>query len=534
MSFKSKHSVFYTAGLLAISILPIMVACNAITGVDDLRLKNTDDGETGSSGNTTSGNTSGILSGSSTTSTSSSSGVMPQLAEAGGVNITEIALYQGVKRPLMQNGSKAVSDIPVVAGRDALIRVWVSLDASYNKLPVTGQLFIGSSTTPIEVKKTLIESTEDNLDSTINFEVPGGELKGATTYRIELKQEPGAPAATGGQKYPASGAELLDVQSNGPSLKLVIVPIEYNGDGSGRLPDTTAGQIQAYKDLFYSVYPAAAVDLTVRPNPYPINYPVPPTDFNAWPQLLDEITNLRLQDGTPDDTYYYGIFNGAASEGQYCQQGCILGLGNLPGPSETNMRASIGVGFSGNVSVTTSIHETGHAHGRMHADCGGAQGIDPDSYPGADIVTWGYDLLTKQLIDPNGMHKDFMGYCEPYWLSDYSFIGLFERMKVSNGAKINIPPELMNRSYFRARVNHDGSMKWLEPMTWKYPPSGHETKTVVLETGKGQVTVTGQWYPYDHIEGGIIVWPASSEPVKSVELQVKGINRKLILSGVAK
>ena len=120
-----------------------MVACNAITGVDDLRLKNTDESTTPSSGN-----------------------------------------YQGVKRPLMKDGSKAVSDIPIVQGRDALVRVWVSLDAAYNNLPVTAQLFIGASTPPIEVKKSLTESTEENLDSTINFEVPGAELKVATTYRI--------------------------------------------------------------------------------------------------------------------------------------------------------------------------------------------------------------------------------------------------------------------------------------------------------------------------------------------------------------
>lgn len=524
----SKRSSLLTAGLLAASILPLMAACNAITGVDDLRLKNTDE-ETGSSG-TASGGSSGILSGSSTSS-GSSSGSMPQMVDAGGVSISEIALYQVVKRPLMENGSKAVTDIPIVAGRDALVRVWVTLDASYNKLPITAQLYLGASTTPIEVKKALLDSsTESNLDSTINFEVPGSELKMATTFRIELKQEPGAPAATGSQKYPASGSEFLDVQSDGPSLKLVLVPVKYNADGSGRLPDTSQGQLQLYKDAFYGIYPAAVVDLTVRATPYPVNYAVGPTDFNAWPQLLDDITFLRTQDGAPDDTYYYGIFNAADSEGQYCSQGCILGLGNLPGPSETNMRASIGVGFSGNISSSTSIHEIGHAHGRMHANCGGAQGIDPQAYPGAEIVTWGYDLVSKQLIDPNGQHRDFMGYCEPYWISDYSFIGLFERMKVSNGAKLNVPPELMNRSYFRVRVNHDGSVKWLSPMTWKYPPSGHETKTVVMDTPAGPKTVTGQWYPYDHIEGGTLVWLASSDPINAIQFDVKGSKKTLTVS----
>ena len=48
------------------------------------------------------------------------------------------------------------------------------------------------------------------------------------------------------------------------TLKVVIVPVKYNADGSGRTPDVSAAQLARYKQMFMARYPAAEVDVTAR------------------------------------------------------------------------------------------------------------------------------------------------------------------------------------------------------------------------------------------------------------------------------
>ena len=55
----------------------------------------------------------------------------------------------------------------------------------------------------------------------------------------------------------------------------------------------------------------------------------------------------------------------------------------------------------------------------------------------------GYDILTKQWYSPGSRLKDFMSYCSPTWVSDYTYNGLFERMDLveeQERAKSSAPP----------------------------------------------------------------------------------------------
>ena len=77
-------------------------------------------------------------------------------------------------------------------------------------------------------------------------------------------------------------------------------------------------------------------------------------------------------------------------------------------PTDSASRGSVGLGFTGDGSAGTMAHEVGHAHGRSHAPCGGASGVDPGfPYSGGAIGTWGYSAATKQLMDP-AQTKDVM------------------------------------------------------------------------------------------------------------------------------
>ncbi|MCK6587716.1 MAG: M66 family metalloprotease [Polyangiaceae bacterium] len=510
------------AAYVALGAIPIMVSCNSFSGANDLRFDEDDsnDDSMGAGGPIIPP----IIGG------GGEEIPVDKTVEAGGVAITAVALYQGLKVPLMAEGAPATSDLPIVANRDALIRVFVTPDTTYNGQPVIGRLYLNGGKTPIEASAALTApSTDGDLATTINFDVPGKDIGIGTTYRIELRQNKGASAPSGMTKYPAAGAEPIQVASDGQTLKVVIVPVEYQADGSNRLPDMSAEQIKLYTDWLYSYYPIPAVELTIRDQPMPWQQTVSPNG-SGWETLLSAVGDLRQQDGVPADVYYYGLFAPTDTEGQFCGGGgCVLGLANLAGPGNAFMRAAIGLGFTGTLHAETIIHELGHTHGRQHTPCGNAAGVDPD-YPHSDamIGTWGYDLLAKKLWDPASNVRDLMSYCTPYWTSDYTYKAFFERLKVVNMAKIHTPPELMNRMYNRVRVGMDGSVTWLSPTKSELPPVGFEEKSVELATEGGTQTVTGQWFPYDHIDGGILVWPATESPVKALKVTVDGKVKTLV------
>jgi len=422
------------------------------------------------------------------------------------VYITGVTLYQGVERPLMVNGAAASTTVPIVAGRDGMVRVFYSTDGAYNGQPVTMRLALDGQP-PLEVTAALSgASTDDNLASTLNVDVPGSALAQSTGYRIELLQSEelnsGANAAA---SYPATGTELIPVQSAGAQLRIVLVPLAYGADGSNRLPDTTPTQIEIYRNQFYRLYPVPEVEIEVH-NPVQWNSTISAWG-NGWDSVLNYMIDYRQSGGVADDQYLYGIFTPASSFGAYCQSGCVSGLSLLgQSPGDSYARVGVGIGFSGESSADTAAHELGHQHGRNHAPCGAQQGID-NSYPysGGGIGTWGYDLVSGQLVNPS-QHTDIMGYCNPTWVSDYNFTNFFNRIKSVNGAKLDIPIELQNQPYERISIGPDGTVQWLGEMVFELPPLGEQI-AVTIDSDQGAEELAGHFYPYSHIDGGVLVFP---------------------------
>ena len=498
-------------------------ACNAITGVEDLVVEGSgaSDGGGGEGAGPSTGATGG--------STSTGTPPVETFTDASGVAITQIALYQGVKATLMENGQPAQSSVPIVAGRDALMRVWLALDGNYNGGPVIARLHINGIPEPIEVTGSAPGSPSDGvLGSTLNFQIPGASIAPGFAYRVEILQtqiesKGPNPAA----HYPAEAFASTNTVNVGQTLKIVLVPFKYGADGSNRLPDISEAMIQGYKDWFYAMYPVPELDLTVR-EPVQYNQDVSPNGY-GWQELLGYTSQIRQQDGAAFDVYYYGIFSPAASLGQFCGGGCVAGLGNLGGVGDAYIRAAIGLGFGDDGGATaweTAVHEIGHTHGRQHSPCGGAQGTDPD-YPYSNAATgvWGYNLLTQKLYEPT--HKDVMGYCFPIWVSDFTYNGFLNRIKGVNSASIVVPPEMKNLTYDRAWVGEDGDLHWLPSLKMETPPMG-EPVDLDVEAGGDAHLVTGHFYPYDHLPGGVFLWPQAGAPSSAVTVEWKGSIRTLL------
>jgi hypothetical protein len=520
--------MLFATALLLTGATPL-VACNSLTGIDDLVVGNS----AGAGGTTGAGSAGGNASGPGPTSgtgtdavtsgevASSSTGAPPPtLVAAQGVTINQIAIYQAVKRVLMQGGSAPTSKVPVVAARPALVRVFATADGTYDGSPVTARLDLGNGA-PLELQATVKGSPSDgSLGSTINFDVPAALMAPGMTYRVDLLQPPAHsmgnnPAAS----YPASGSSPIPAQSTGKSLKIALIPVSYGADGSNRKPDTSAGQIQAYKDQFFKMYPVAAVEISIHA-PMPWSNSVD-ANGNGWGELLSAIGDLRQNDNAAPDVYYFGIFSPTQDAGQYCGGGCVAGLGNIGGPTDSYARAAIGLGFSGDIATETAVHEIGHTHGRQHSPCGGATGTDPAyPYAGASIGVWGYDLLAKQLLSPNDT-TDVMGYCNPVWVSDFTYKALFDRVKLVNNANIVYAPELLERTYQRARVDGEGNLTWMKDVLIHTPPSA-EPQSITVHSDLGDTAVEAQLYPYDHLPGGVLVWPQPVAATKSITLTRAG------------
>jgi hypothetical protein len=426
------------------------------------------------------------------------------------LTIREVALFQTVKLGLMKEGAAVTPSVPPVADRAGLFRVYVAPGAGYSPHEIQAQLTLqsgGVSTVyPVDVTPSAT-STESSLSSTINFSVPAGVIKADTKFAVALKEKAGTGAGANDAGRWPSGEALasLGAVSTGPQLKVVLVPFAYGADGSNRLPDTSAAQVQRYKDRLTALYPTPKVDVTVRPQPVTISFAVSPNG-NGISTLLNTLLQTRAQDNPSRDTYYYGLVVPSATFGGFCGGGCVSGLSPLVGnPNDAASRGSVGLGFTGAGSAGTMAHEIGHAHGRSHAPCGGAGGADP-SYPyaGGSIGVWGYDQSLGKLMDP-AQYKDLMGYCNPDWFSDYQYGAILTRVRTVNGASIR-PGAPM--AYQFGGFDTTGAIAWTGSAPLDLTPGG-EPRDVEYLGLAGQVVATkvGYVYELDHLPGGVIIAP---------------------------
>jgi len=480
-------------------------ACNAVTGVDDLQIKESDGG---------------------------SKVFLEPLLTIPGITIKEISVYQGVKAQIMVDGAPTMPKVPVVAGRDALVRVFVATGNDYTGEAVTARLFLQDRPEPFEVTVDTLPkaSDEKDLKTTINIPIPGSAITTFSNYKILLGKPSGKiPGPSTDVLYPTSDWDTLPAHTSGP-LKLVLVPVQYGGDGSNRVPDLSTDIQKQYADGFRALYPITDISLSVHA-PVPWAQPLSP-DGTGWPELLDAITMLRQTDSADFDVYYFAVFKPANSFGLYCGAGCVLGLANLAfSPQDASLRAGIGCAFADKDSIETAVHEIGHTHGRQHAPgtCG-AQGTDP-SFPYADGKDgiWGYNLVTSDLYDPT-VYNDVMGYCLPNWISDYTYSALFDRVQAVNMAgnmpRIETPAELRDRTYERILINQRGEMKWMPPVKMAIPPHG-EARKVVIETRGGDEATVAQFTRMDHLDGGTLLWPSTVKPATAIRFDYAGKSQRV-------
>ena len=299
--------------------------------------------------------------------------------------------------------------VPLVAGRNGLLRVFVRSSAANGaQPPVRVRFYNGSgtlvSTTTIQAPSASVPLTMDEsaLGSSWNQTLTGAFIQPG--LRLLLDVDPNNVVSEPNENdntWPANGTPAaLDVRSVS-TMFVTLVPIVQAARGdTGRVDQNNkANFILPMQRMF----PVANIDADVRA-PYTYSGGELQSGGANWQTLLSELRALRTADA--NGRMYYGVVRVGYTSG-------AAGLGYIGFPTA--------IGWDHQPSGTEVMaHELGHNFGRLHAPCGNPAGVDGQyPYSGANIGVYGYDILSG--VAKQSSLRDLMSYCDPSWISDYTY-----------------------------------------------------------------------------------------------------------------
>jgi hypothetical protein len=301
------------------------------------------------------------------------------------------------------------NSVPLVAGRNGLLRVFVRASGANAAQPPVRVRFYNTSgtlvsTTVIQAPSASVstEVDEGSLVSSWNAPLTAAFLQPGLRMLVDVDPnnaitEPNETDNT----WPANGQPAaLDIRTVS-TMFVTMVPVVQaaRGDTARVDQNNKASYILPMQRMF----PVAAINADIR-SPYTFTGAELQSGGANWQQLLQELNALRVTEGT--GRMYYGVVRVGYTSG-------VAGLGYIGAPAA--------LGWDHQPSGhEVMAHELGHNFGRLHAPCGNPAGVD-NQYPhsGASIGVFGYDVIAGTVKAPTV--RDLMSYCDPSWISDYTY-----------------------------------------------------------------------------------------------------------------
>jgi hypothetical protein len=311
---------------------------------------------------------------------------------------------------IIQSVQTFENEVPLVAGRDALLRVFALANESNAVTPaVRVRLFEGgvlqeTVTIPAPADTVPTDRSDGDLSTTWNLTIPGSRIQPGLAVAADVDPT-GAivEADETDNTFPAGSPRPFAVRPTSP-LAITLIPVRQQGNQLEG--DVTAANRDQYLDLARRMYPLPGYDAAVHQV-----YTTTTTDTlqpdnanGAWNTILSEIFALQVAEDSP--RHYYGVVRAGYQSGM--AGNAYIGLPVAIGYDRPDDRGRI------------AAHELGHTWDRLHAPCGNPPGTDPHfPHPGGIIGWTGYDQVLgtlKPRITP-----DVMGYCRDPWISDYTY-----------------------------------------------------------------------------------------------------------------
>ncbi|WP_420449635.1 M66 family metalloprotease [Candidatus Palauibacter sp.] len=310
-----------------------------------------------------------------------------------------VYLTQAIQRP--------EGDVPLIAGRDALLRVFLTADESqaFFEPEVVATFSRGGR----EVHRVVMRrdgdllatfADEGHLRNSYNAVIPGTHIVPGTELVVQADPAGTVPLAPGSQpRFPASGARPLNV-IYAPPMELTVVPVVEAEEPDLSIYEWTDNIGDDSPEVGLLRYAFPFFEFRARTRETYVTSLDLTTESGQWRLRLELVAVRAAENGR-------GYWYGAASS----VNGTVRGL------------ASFGDWVSiGKAWDTELAHEVGHSLDLRHAPCGGALYSDPEfPYANGSIGVWGYDFRDGNLVPPD-RRRDIMGYCyEQGWLSDYYY-----------------------------------------------------------------------------------------------------------------
>jgi hypothetical protein len=317
------------------------------------------------------------------------------------LTIDHVVVTQAVQR--------ADNGIPLVVGRDALLRAFVRSDRRTTLRPLA-RARIYDGTTAIA---TLLLAPPDSgvptvpvdglIGTTYRTRIPAELVRAQLRVSVEVDPDSTLGELQRGDNFwPTGGQPRAIAATTVPPFTVRFVPVSLDGT----VGDITAAAQDRYLVVARSLWPIAQVTSDVRAAFTSSAPTLQPTDANGgWNALLNELRALKTLDGAPAATHYYGVVHPAYAEGMF-------GLALVGTP--------VAVGWDRRDVGMIAAHEWGHNFGRLHAPCGDAPNVD-SNYPniGAAVGLVGWNSASDALQVAST--PDIMSYCTPAWVSEYSY-----------------------------------------------------------------------------------------------------------------
>jgi hypothetical protein len=360
--------------------------------------------------------------------------------------------------------------VPLVADKDGYLRVFaVASEANSFQPSVRVRFYLGGALAHTEVISSPGSSVPTGVNESIlgaswNVNVPGSLLQPGLSILADV--DPTNQVAEGNEgdnSFPIGGSPLaMDVRTTS-TFEVTFVPVRQSVNSL--LGNVTPGNAAQYMDVTMRLLPIAQANVEVHAE-YVTDAPVLESNNgnSAWGTILGEVNSLRVIEGA--SRYYYGVVKTTYSSG-------VAGMGYLGWATAIGWdRLPSGSGVA--------AHEWGHNWDRYHAPGCGAGSPDP-LYPYADgkIGVWGLDVGVETLKSPT-THYDFMSYCNPDWISDYSYEAIMNYRQAHGGYASPGEPEPSLLVWGRM----EGDRIVLEP-------AFEVTTTPALPTGSGEYRLEG-------------------------------------------